>query len=322
MTPLITVVLPVFGRPLFLSSAINSVLNQDDPDWELLIADDGSDSETYSLLQSYTFDRRIKLIRRQYIVGLFSNLNKTITEVSSPWQLILCSDDLLLPNAITRLKQLTRTYRDCNLILSSFLSIGSSGEPKPDVNGLFYDRFSPETRVFSVNTLLPHLLHYGSVNGNITGMLIHRSLFIDAGNWRGSWSQSADWEWLIRATSAGSILVNRDPIAYVRIHPQQLSVSNGRNTTEIHETSVVLHTLLLHPYLANLPQRYEWAAHHSQFLLWNIFKHWRHTGFKESLHSIIRIHMTVGIMRTLRALITSMPGRIRNYKTGLPLLPR
>ena len=133
------------------------------------------------------------------------------------------------------------------MILSSYLSIDANGEFRTDVNGAFYDRFAPAARLFDPGLLLQPLLQYGSINGNITGLLIRQSLFRDAGPWRADWSQSADWEWLIRACTQTSVLVRRAPIARVRVHEGQLSVSNRKLQRENLETLELLSGLLRHP---------------------------------------------------------------------------
>ena len=209
MSDLITIVLPVYGRSELLREALESVYLQDDPDWRLLIADDGSDDQTAELIERQRFDSRVKVVTRPQNLGLFGNLNAAIDEVETPWQLILCSDDCLEPKAIQQLKQAIASAPDVRLILSSYRSIDASGALRTDVNGAFYDRFAPITRLFDPGLLLQPLLQYGSINGNITGLLIRQSLLRDAGPWRADWSQSADWEWLVRACTQTSVLVRR-----------------------------------------------------------------------------------------------------------------
>ena len=228
MSDLITIVLPVYGRSVLLREALESVYLQDDPDWRLLIADDGSDAQTAELIEQQRSDPRVKVVTRPQNLGLFGNLNAAIDEVETPWQLILCSDDCLEPQAIRQLKQAIASAPEVRLILSSYRSIDANGDFRTDVNGVFYDRFAPSARLFDAGSLLQPLLQYGSINGNITGLLIRQSLFRDAGPWRADWSQSADWEWLIRACTQTSVLLRRAPIARVRVHEGQLSVSNRK----------------------------------------------------------------------------------------------
>lgn len=321
MTDLITIVLPVYGRPALLLEALGSVYAQDDPQWRLLIADDGSDSQTAALIQEQTADSRVDVVRHPHNLGLFGNLNAVIQEVKTPWQLILCSDDYLEPQAITLLKKAIETVPDVRLILSSYRSIDVNGRLRTDVNGAFYDRFCPLTRVFSSGELLSPLLQYGSINGNITGLMIHQSLFQDAGLWRADWSQSSDWEWLIRACTKTPVLVRREPIARVRVHQAQLSVSNRKLQRENLETLELLCGLLSHPELQSCVRRRRWAAHHAQFLLWNAIKAFPRVGLRETFQQLALIQQHVGLLSTCLALLCTLPRRLRIYRTDQPLLP-
>lgn len=318
---LITVVLPVYGRSGLLSQALESVYAQNDSDWRLLIADDGSDDQTVQLIEQHTGDSRVQLVKRSTNLGLFGNLNATIHEVQTPWQLILCSDDYLEPDAISLLKKAIASVPDVRLILSSYRSIDRHGHLRADVNGTFYDRFAPTTRLFPPGALLELLLQYGSINGNITGLLIHQSLFRDAGPWRSDWSQSADWEWLTRACTRTPVLVRRDPIARVRVHDQQLSVSNRKFQRENFETLEVLTGLLAHPDLQTCVRRRHWAAHHAQFLLWNAIKAWPRVGSRETLRQMQLIQRHIGLVPAALALLRTLPRRISIRGTDQPLLP-
>ena len=322
MTDLITIILPVYGRPVLLREALSSVYAQDDPCWKLLIADDGSDQSTSELIQQQLVDPRVQVVRHENNLGLFGNLNAVIPEVQTPWQLILCSDDCLEPYALSDLKKSIASYPDSRLALSSYRSIDDKGQFRFDVNGTFYDLFAPETRLFSPPELLEPLLKYGSINGNITGLLIHNSLFHDVGLWRADWTQSADWEWLIRACTLTSVLVRRLPIARVRVHQDQLSVDNRKSQRETIETLEVLAILLKHPNLQSCDLRYLWAAHHAQFLLWNAIKGLPRVGIPATFKQLTLIHRHVGLLLTILVLISTLPDRFIIRGTEQPLLPK
>lgn len=317
----ITIVLPVYGRAELLEEALDSVYGQSDPNWRLLIADDGSDSTTVALIERQLDDPRVQVVRRSRNLGLFANLNQAHREARTGWQLILCSDDRLESHALATLRACAASHPSCGLVLSSYSSIDAAGNERFDVNGYHYDQFAPNTREFPPGALLEPLLRLGSINGNITGMLVRSALFEITGPWRADWSQAADWEWLIRATLATSVLVQRQPIARVRVHAGQLSVSNRKLQREGQEILQVLASLLNQPALASLPQRHRWAAHHAQFLLWNALKAAPRVGLPATLRQLVLIHRAVGLRRTGWAMLASVPQRFRIRGTDRPLPP-
>ncbi|MGL5083222.1 MAG: glycosyltransferase family 2 protein [Microcoleaceae cyanobacterium] len=60
--PKVSICIPTFNRVQLLPLAIESVLQQTEPDWELLVCDDGSNDRTAALMSQYT-DPRIRYIR-------------------------------------------------------------------------------------------------------------------------------------------------------------------------------------------------------------------------------------------------------------------
>ena len=50
--PLFSIILPTFNRRAMCERAIRSVLRQDDPDWELIVVDDGSSDGTRETVSS------------------------------------------------------------------------------------------------------------------------------------------------------------------------------------------------------------------------------------------------------------------------------
>ena len=62
-TPLITVIVPIYNGEKYLSSTVQSVIDQTYGNWELILVDDGSTDRTASIIDNFVgFDRRIKKI--------------------------------------------------------------------------------------------------------------------------------------------------------------------------------------------------------------------------------------------------------------------
>lgn len=52
-SPVVSIIMPTFNRKGLITRAIDSVLNQTYKDWELVIVDDGSTDDTFSVVDSY-----------------------------------------------------------------------------------------------------------------------------------------------------------------------------------------------------------------------------------------------------------------------------
>ncbi len=315
----ITILLPVYGRSALLAEAWHSLQDQSDPDWQLLIADDGSDGATAAWIAAGPAkDQRTIWIRRSQNLGLFANLNaalETLDEIS--WVLLLCSDDRLLPDAVATIKKLRNQWPEAPWILSTHLSIGSDGEPLANTSAVDHCQFAATTCTFKSDEFIPLLLRYGSINGNLTGMAFSVQFWREAGVFRSDWRHAADWEWLIRASEKAPVLLNREPIAQVRTHPAQLSNANQTSGDELLEVAAVQRLLLAHPLLKNEPRRYKWASHRLQFQLWNLFKQAAKGNWHRVLTGLQHIHITVGLLPAFIALLTWLPQRFRSFYSQL-----
>ncbi len=311
----ITIILPVYGRSGLLGPALESVLQLQDPGWQLLIADDGSDADTQAFIQSWidsqNQDTRVRWVRRPQNLGLFGNLNRAIEESQSEWVLLLCSDDLLLPHATGRIHEMCERWPDAGLILSTYESINEDGSPRPADSAWHHDQVSQETALVPPEQFVPALLQLGSLNGNLSGMAFSRSHWRAAGPFLEDWRHAADWEWLLRASENQPLVLNRVPIAQVRTHERQLSNRNRRSGHELQEVASVVQQLREHPLLSDEPRRRCWAAHVMQFQLWNVLKQFRQTRPKELTQGLKAIHQAAGLRQTAWTLLRWLPARWR-----------
>ena len=80
----------------FLREAIDSTLAQTDPDWEMIIVDDGSTDGTWDVVCDYD-DPRIRGIRKGP-VGRAAALNLAVGEATGDYLAILDADDVSVPD--------------------------------------------------------------------------------------------------------------------------------------------------------------------------------------------------------------------------------
>lgn len=99
----VSVILPIYNGEAFLNEAVESVLSQTMTDFELILLDDGSEDNTWSLIQALT-DPRIRAYRHENI-GLPATLNRGISLAHGQYIARLDHDDLMMPS---RLEEQTR----------------------------------------------------------------------------------------------------------------------------------------------------------------------------------------------------------------------
>ncbi|MGY8706037.1 glycosyltransferase family 2 protein [Bradyrhizobium sp. 18BD] len=121
LQPLISVAIPTFRRPDMARRAVESVLQQDFSDWELVISDDeGPMGETWHILCEYAREEpRIQVIENRRGRGQVDNTNNAMLACRGHQIKLLHDDDWLVPEALRRFAELATAYPDAAFITST-----------------------------------------------------------------------------------------------------------------------------------------------------------------------------------------------------------
>lgn len=124
--PLLSVCLPVFNPSHDLVAAVESILDQDFGDYELIIVDDCSEripSEIIGQLQ----DSRITLIRNEINLGLPANWNRCIELARGELVTIFHQDDVMLAGNLGLKVAMLQQHPSVGLVYSDMVRIDESG---------------------------------------------------------------------------------------------------------------------------------------------------------------------------------------------------
>ena len=100
MTPAVSVVLATYNRLELLRSSVDSVLSQTFRDWELIIADDGSDEPTKQFLESLESPGRVRVLWLSHSGRPAAVRNAAMREARGEYIAFQDSDDLWLPRKL------------------------------------------------------------------------------------------------------------------------------------------------------------------------------------------------------------------------------
>lgn len=125
--PKISVIVPIYNAENNIKRCIESVLNQDYFDFELLLIDDGSKDESLTIIQDYAqMDSRIKVISQKN-QGVSCARNTGINLAIGDYITFLDSDDQYQPNYLSRmLEAINKTNAD--LVISGYKRIPNGEE--------------------------------------------------------------------------------------------------------------------------------------------------------------------------------------------------
>lgn len=114
--PLVSVLLPTFNRPQYLSEALASVLCQEYRNLQVAVINDGGE-DVSGLVHSFN-DPRIVFINRAENRGKASSLNEALTRAQGKYVAYLDDDDLYYPHHITTLVDALENSDTCQVAYS------------------------------------------------------------------------------------------------------------------------------------------------------------------------------------------------------------
>ncbi|MCJ2114268.1 glycosyltransferase family 2 protein [Methylobacterium sp. E-025] len=142
--PVFSILMPVYSPPLdLLSEAIESLLSQTYPHWELCIADDASDGQAVRrLIEKYSaLDSRIKFIFREENGHISRATNSAAALATGDFLVLMDNDDLLPSHALYTAAYYIDANPGCRMLFSDEDKISTSGfRCEPYYKGAF-DRF-------------------------------------------------------------------------------------------------------------------------------------------------------------------------------------
>ena len=96
--PLVSIIMPVFNGEKYIKDSINSILNQEYVNWELLIVNDGSTDQSKEIIRSFT-DQRIFYFEQSNL-GVSAARNMGLRNMKGDYFCFLDADDVFPINSI------------------------------------------------------------------------------------------------------------------------------------------------------------------------------------------------------------------------------
>ena len=212
--PLMSVVVPVYNpEPEWLRRALDSVMRQVYPNWELCICDDASTrDEVHGVLSSYEqLDGRIKVAYLPENSGISAVSNRAISLAKGEFIVLLDHDDELPPEALFEVLKLLQERPEADLIYSDVDKIDESGK-RSGPN--FKPGWSPELLLSS-----NYISHLG---------VFRRSIVEEIGGFRSEFDGCQDYDLTLRFTERTDRVYHVPKILYHwRMVEGSLALSNS-----------------------------------------------------------------------------------------------
>jgi hypothetical protein len=228
--PLVTVLMPAFNSASFIGAAIESVLAQTYPGFELLVIDDGSTDGAAEVVQGYAQrDPRIRFIGRDH-QGLVDTLNFGLRRAQGSYLARLDADDLALPQRLEKQVACLETY-------PGRVIVGSACQPiTPDDVPIRLDRMPESDTAIRWHSLF----HCPFIHSSV--MLRLKTLRSNGLEYDPGMQEAEDYELWSRLLRYGQGYNLPEPLVYYRLHSAQAS-QQGQSQVWAHASRVAQNNL-------------------------------------------------------------------------------
>jgi glycosyltransferase involved in cell wall biosynthesis len=219
----ISVLLPCYNQARYLPQAIESVLSQQNADWELLISDDASTDNSAEIIRTYAArDPRIRFHLQSPNLGMAANWNWCLRHATGRHVKFLFGDDYhCAPDALATLQQALESHPGSTVATSARLVVGENSETRTISDELGADGLKP-----GGPTIVRCLLTGKNLIGEPSAVMFRR----DAGlrGFDASYRQLIDLEFWAHLLEQGGLVYVSRPLCAFRRHDEQQTAVNRR----------------------------------------------------------------------------------------------
>lgn len=122
MRPMVSIIVPIYNAENYLRRCVDSILNQEYTDYELLLVNDGSTDASGDICEEYgDRDPRVIVIQKEN-TGVSDSRNRALDRARGKYLQFLDSDDWITPDA-TRLFVRAAEEYGCDMVISDFYRV-------------------------------------------------------------------------------------------------------------------------------------------------------------------------------------------------------
>ncbi len=212
-TPLVSVIIPVYNRGYLVGKTIDSVLDQDYPNIEIIVVDDCSNDNSKDVIAEY--GNKVVYYRHDKNMGAPAARNTGIMHSSGQFVAFLDSDDIWKPGKISaQVKCISSSTPQTALVYTGMLKIDESGN--------IVGRKIPKFRGRIFKDLLRD-----NVIGSTSVPLIRRDVVIEVGGFDESLPARQDLDLWLRIARSWDVDYVSDTLVLYSIHGKRISSNTG-----------------------------------------------------------------------------------------------
>jgi len=213
--PVVSIILATFNRLKYLRVAVDSVLTQTFRDWELIVADDGSDLETRTYLATLEVPPRSRVLWRSHSGVPAAVRNAALREAAGTYVAFLDSDDLWVPQKLEKQLEALRARPHCRWSYSAFTQVDGQGAVLADE--------SRRKWVPHDGAVFAKLLKNEATFRTPSVVVADRQLVMQLGGFDEQLRSAEDFDLYLRLALHSEVALVDEPLVYVRVHEDNYS---------------------------------------------------------------------------------------------------
>jgi len=232
----LSIVMPCYNGTKYIRQAVDSVLQQKNTAWTLLISDDGSTDGTREYLNQLS-DPRIKVFLQPKNLGIFGNLNFLFSKVETQFTQILCQDDAF--SSEDSVKEIEDEWRNLDEKIA-FIRFNHSTDSKSRLEK-FEKNVLPDTVTPKDSDLYFYV--FGCIPGNLSNVSLRSQIVEQYGWFNPELPYAGDFDFWSRVGRMAPWRISKTKIVNVRSHPDQASFTLNKRGELLTQLSYILDTL-------------------------------------------------------------------------------
>lgn len=221
---MIQIFILTYNRPELIVKALESALNQDYPDKEIIVSDNSTNNSTQEILEGELYlNEEFKYVKRTPSVSWHDHFNLIFSEVTAEYFMIFHDDDLMFSNMLSELMLNIDLYKDknvvavgANAILTKNQVVTKEKYRKNIKRDIILDNPTELAKLYMLkNSIVPFssYLYYRTVA---------KSIYFDI-NKGGKY---CDVSFLLDVCSLGKMINLEEPLMFLNQHESQISKDN------------------------------------------------------------------------------------------------
>jgi len=248
MNPRVSVVVPAYRNVEYLAQTLDSILAQDYDNFELVVADHSSNDGTDTLLERYADHPKVRILTPTPTGGgAKANWDRVSMAARGELMKLVCGDDLIAPNALSRQVAALDAYPSAVLVASKRDLVDAQGRIVIAARGLG----SLQGLVRGRDAVRASVLAGTNLFGEPGCVMFRRELLVQAGGWDNAHPYLIDQASYSAIMLQGDMVALRESLASFRINAGQWSVrlmnDQAQQAIEFHNALAAADPELLSP---------------------------------------------------------------------------